>query len=45
MKQISKDVLEIARASNADWCILRNEDEILEGSHNDIDLFVAPISL
>lgn len=42
MKQISKDILELARATNAAWCILRKEDEILQGVHNDIDLFVAP---
>jgi hypothetical protein len=42
MKQISKDILELARASDSTWCILRKEDEILQGIHNDIDLFVAP---
>lgn len=42
MKQISKDILELARETNAFWCILRKEDEILQGVHNDIDLFVAP---
>jgi len=41
MKQISKDILSLASTSKADWCILRKEDEILKGIHNDIDLFVA----
>ncbi|GAB3311720.1 nucleoside/nucleotide kinase family protein [Haliea atlantica] len=42
MKSISRDILEIASGSGCHWCILRKEDEILRGVHNDIDLFVSP---
>jgi energy-coupling factor transporter ATP-binding protein EcfA2 len=40
VKVISRQILEAAQSSGRPWCILRNEEEILEGRENDIDLFV-----
>lgn len=41
MKIISKLILDPLNKSSLNWCILRKEDEILQGIENDIDLFVV----